>query len=154
MMVKWGAVNAINLDGGGSASMVEWGVFSSLQLNPPSDCLIGEFVGTPSDHCAKKPSPLYRFRHAAARHAVQASLSGVGRCPRAVSTVICIHNDSTTCPGNCSYPQVSTSHKHQALTQLWTGSLPARRALWMQAQFHRRWMRATTVQVPLSCCLG
>ena len=85
------------------------GVISSLPLNPPSDCLTGEFVGTPSDHCAKKPSPLYRFRYAAARHVVPASLSLVGRCPRAVSTVICIHNDSTTCPGNCSFPQVSTS---------------------------------------------
>ncbi|XP_078396918.1 N-acetylglucosamine-1-phosphodiester alpha-N-acetylglucosaminidase isoform X5 [Cetorhinus maximus] len=59
-----GIINAINLDGGGSAT---------LTLN-------GSLASYPSDHCSSDP---------------------MWRCPRAVSTVVCIHEPECV-PADCS----------------------------------------------------
>ncbi|KAK6491480.1 N-acetylglucosamine-1-phosphodiester alpha-N-acetylglucosaminidase isoform X2 [Huso huso] len=59
-----GVVNAINLDGGGSATLV----------------LNGSLASYPSDHCVDDP---------------------MWRCPRSVSTVLCVHEPQCD-PANCS----------------------------------------------------
>ncbi|XP_078072062.1 N-acetylglucosamine-1-phosphodiester alpha-N-acetylglucosaminidase isoform X3 [Mustelus asterias] len=59
-----GVINAINLDGGGSAT---------LALN-------GSLASYPSDHCSSDP---------------------MWRCPRAVSTVVCVHEPECV-PADCS----------------------------------------------------
>ncbi|MGH0159123.1 UNVERIFIED_CONTAM: hypothetical protein FKN15_071873 [Acipenser sinensis] len=59
-----GVVNAINLDGGGSATLV----------------LNGSLANYPSDHCVDDP---------------------MWRCPRSVSTVLCVHEPQCD-PANCS----------------------------------------------------
>ncbi|XP_060679672.1 N-acetylglucosamine-1-phosphodiester alpha-N-acetylglucosaminidase isoform X1 [Hemiscyllium ocellatum] len=59
-----GVINAINLDGGGSATLV----------------LNGSLANYPSDHCSSDP---------------------MWRCPRAVSTVMCVHEPECA-PPDCS----------------------------------------------------
>ncbi|XP_043543964.1 N-acetylglucosamine-1-phosphodiester alpha-N-acetylglucosaminidase isoform X2 [Chiloscyllium plagiosum] len=59
-----GVINAINLDGGGSATLV----------------LNGSLANYPSDHCSSDP---------------------MWRCPRAVSTVVCVHEPECA-PPDCS----------------------------------------------------
>ncbi|KAM8977077.1 N-acetylglucosamine-1-phosphodiester alpha-N-acetylglucosaminidase [Pelodytes ibericus] len=79
---KQGVINAINLDGGGSATLVLNGTLSNY----------------PSDHCA---NPMWR-------------------CPRSISTVLCVHEPYCD-PPDCGNHGQCVSGKCQC-TGLWTGA--------------------------------
>ncbi|CAJ0941860.1 unnamed protein product [Ranitomeya imitator] len=78
-----GVINAINLDGGGSATLVTNGSLASY----------------PSDHCSDNP---------------------MWRCPRSVSTVVCVHEPFCDPPDCRGHGQCVAGACH--CTEYWTGS--------------------------------
>uniref|UniRef100_G3T2D5 N-acetylglucosamine-1-phosphodiester alpha-N-acetylglucosaminidase n=1 Tax=Loxodonta africana TaxID=9785 RepID=G3T2D5_LOXAF len=82
-LLQQGIVNAINLDGGGSATFV----------------LNGTLASYPSDHCQES----------------------MWRCPRHVSTVVCVHEPRCQ-PPNCSGHGICVQGSCQCLGRFWRGT--------------------------------